>query len=131
MKAKTNWLDRGYGVVRTPAMCLCLTEAEFHQALRECDEDPGGLNWCGRNGARVHLFTHDATPVAIVTIRDWEGEIPALVAAMLVHEATHIKQMYMDFIGEKEPSHEFEAYFLQWVSQQLMVEFARRMQERA
>jgi len=44
----------------------------------------------------------------------------AELAGICSHEATHIKQSYIDFIGDKNPSEEFEAYIVQMITQDLM-----------
>lgn len=44
----------------------------------------------------------------------------AELAGICSHEATHIKQSYMDFIGDKNPSEEFEAYAVQRITRDLM-----------
>lgn len=44
----------------------------------------------------------------------------AELAGICSHEAAHIKQSYMDFIGDKNPSEEFEAYVVQIITRDLM-----------
>ena len=43
-----------------------------------------------------------------------------------MHEAVHIFQRWCDDRGEHTPSHEFQAYSIQWISQELMEEFVRQ-----
>jgi predicted Zn-dependent protease len=54
---------------------------------------------------------------------------PAEVAAVLVHEATHVKQALMRSIGETQPSDEFEAYTMQRITCELFTEYSRRINE--
>jgi hypothetical protein len=49
-----------------------------------------------------------------------EGITGLQVAALLVHEAVHVWQLFRESIGEHGPSKEFEAYSIQAISQRLM-----------
>lgn len=59
-------------------------------------------------------------PVAIVTLNNDEGKDPIQVAALLVHEAVHIKQAILRYVGEDNVGDETEAYLIQRISQDLM-----------
>lgn len=50
--------------------------------------------------------------------------VPA-IAGLLAHEATHVKQKVMAFMRESEPSPEFEAYFIQSVTQFCLSEWLK------
>jgi len=45
-----------------------------------------------------------------------------------VHEAVHAWQEWCDYYGELTPGREQEAYGIQSVAQELMAEFAKRME---
>ena len=64
----------------------------------------------------------------VVALRGFHGRNPVEVAGLLVHEAVHIWQEYAERIGERIPGAEQEAYAIQAISQELMAEFARRME---
>jgi hypothetical protein len=69
-------------------------------------------------------------PVVIVTIDGAKAIVdndPIETAALLVHEAVHIWQFMLDVIGERVPSSEFQAYGIQAIAQELMLEFQRQM----
>ncbi len=51
------------------------------------------------------------------------------IACALVHEATHIFQSLCTQIGETSPSKEFQAYSIERITERLMREYARRLQE--
>lgn len=50
----------------------------------------------------------------------------AEVVAMIVHEACHVKQNCMRYIGEKKPSREFEAYAMQHITEALLTQFFKQ-----
>lgn len=82
-----------------------------------------------RSKATSHFFSHeDHGLVAIVCLDGWQDLHPIEVAGLLVHEAVHVWQEHCDSIGERSPGSEQEAYAIQAISQELMAEFARRLQ---
>lgn len=128
---KPKWLDR-YRAIRLPYMMLCLSRSELEQAVKSIkSEFPSGQSWCNPGGACVHFYVNEQPleQTAFVCIDPPIGMPGYEIAAMLVHEAVHIVQSFMEALGEKEPSKEFQAYCTQWVSQQLFVEYSRRLQE--
>jgi hypothetical protein len=125
---KTAWLDRR--IARPgPYLALCLSDEEFHAALRHIghkDRFPGVGKFAD---ATMHtLENEDGTTVCIVCLKNWQGKKPVEVAGLLVHEAVHVWQSYCIDIGEREPGREQEAYAIQCIAQELMAEFARRME---
>lgn len=126
---KTKWLDRRVACPG-PYLTLCLNEAEYRKAMNHLRIEGFGP-WIKSDVA--HATTHQCTnpknqPACVVCMRDWEGRHPVEVAGMLVHEAVHIWQFYADAIGERDPGDEQEAYAVQCIAQELMAEFARRME---
>lgn len=127
-KQPFKWLDRR--IARPgPFLTLCLTEAEFLMAMKHLNvADPPAWVNTGAD-ATVHYATNPKRDMAcVVCMRSWQGRNPVEVAGMLVHEAVHIWQDYAERIGEKHPASEQEAYAVQAVSQELMAEFARRVE---
>lgn len=59
-------------------------------------------------------------PVALVTMNNDLDKDPVQVAALLVHEAVHIKQAILEYFGEANVGDETEAYMVQRISQDLM-----------
>jgi hypothetical protein len=112
--------------VVTPYMKLCLSEKEYINAAKSCGMSLSHewvINGCG---ATVHNETIDHKLYCIVCLNVPDWVTPIEIAAMLVHEATHIKQVLMQSIGESEPSKEFEAYTMQQICLGLFDEYARR-----
>ena len=70
-------------------------------------------------------FTHPKEcdvihPIALVTLNNEIDKDPIQVAALLVHEAVHIKQAILACFGEDNVGDETEAYMVQRISQDLM-----------
>ncbi len=131
---KNKWLNRG--LVYGPHFTLCTTEADYRREVKRLTTKPDPNDapdaWCPPGRACVHtLDQHDKTGMACIVCIDVAGierdkTSPEVVVAMLVHEATHIKQQFMTFIGERAPSAEFEAYVMQNLTRSLLDEYARQ-----
>ena len=127
-----KWLNR---TLITSPFCygLCTSEREFHRELKRLGVPPE--NWpcflgTGPNSgadASTHHFESGAGHEAaiIVTIGNTQSRTKAQINAMLTHEAVHIWQAIKEYMGEKYPSHEFEAYAIQQIAQNLLQAFAR------
>lgn len=124
-----KWLDRRIAALG-PYLTLCLNESEFKQALKQLDEPPLGY-WIskGSDAAAHHLSNKNGEVVCILCIHVPDGKSPIEIAGLLVHEAVHVFQKYCQYIGEDSPASEQEAYGIQHISQTLMGEYARRIQE--
>jgi hypothetical protein len=122
---KIKWLDRR--TVIAPHLTLCLSEKEYLAVCKHLKvENP--TPWVA-SGARAtnHTFESDGRLTCVVCMSELAQESEGVeVAALIVHEATHIKQELMQSIGETHPSPEFEAYTMQSICQTLFEEYARR-----
>ena len=125
---RPRWLDRRIAHPG-PFLCLCLSEAEFHRALAHLKVPRSDWMGSGHSHATAHSFEapEGRGLTVIVCLQDAAGRNPIEVAGLLVHEAVHAWQRYADWIGEKEPGNEQEAYAVQAIAQELMAEFARRV----
>ena len=124
-----EWLERRIAKPG-PFLCLCLTQEETDHAAKGLTKWPLPFP---EFGATAHLFIKDGTntPVAIITLsKDAQETNSAIeVAGMLVHEAVHVWQYYAEKMGETRPGDEQEAYAIQAISQELLAEYARRLDE--
>ena len=122
---RPRWLSRE--VIAGPHMALCLSEREYLRVCRHLDfADPP--HWIGAGAARTHIFERGDRLVAVVCMGDARlDKEPIQIAALLVHEALHVKQHLFDSMCEHTPSAEFEAYTVQAIAQELMYEYARRI----
>lgn len=123
----SEWLDRAL-VVSPYHYCLCIDEKSFRKELKKLDlpkdQWPSFLA-SAQADATVHFFEHsNGNLCAIVCIRASKKHSKEQVYAMLVHEAVHIWQEILDYLGEKSPSKEFEAYSVQTFCQRLFESYA-------
>lgn len=128
-KRGINWLDRRISAPG-PHLCLCLSRDEYESAMRHLGVKQYGP-WINtpQADATAHHLTHDRGLSVVVCLSAWHGKDPVEVAGLLVHEAVHAWQEWCTFYGERYPGSEQEAYAIQGISQELMAEFSRRMEE--
>lgn len=119
MNKTRGWLDRT--LVQNPmAVALCTSEKEFVKKLSQIKlpkkDHPTFL--LPDAAATVHFFEVNDNKYAIVCLST-EGRPLNQLHGLLVHEAVHIWQVVKEIISDT-PSHEFEAYAIQSISQTLM-----------
>ena len=116
------WCDRD--LIRSPLYyAVVFTEKDFHRELRGLglprDKWPAFLA-SDHAGATAHYFESGAKKrCAIVCMHPQPDRDQVEVVGLLVHEAMHLWRWIREDIGEREPSSEFEAYSMQWITQQL------------
>jgi hypothetical protein len=134
---KANWCDRRL-VLLPCSFTLCTTPELFRATQRHLGVRPDKVAhlFACTNGARCTFFDDSDTvaplvrPAAIVTIdgqAQLENSTGIQIAALLTHEAVHVWQHGIELLGERRPSDEFMAYGIQWVTQELLEEFAIQM----
>lgn len=118
-----QWLSRN--LFKSPIhYALCMSEKEFYEELQSLAVPKGQYpSFMGSPTAHAtthHLLYKGRGQVAIVClVKDKKRTTPE-VMGLLVHEAVHIWQRMCQNIGEDNPSSEFEAYGIQWISQELI-----------
>jgi hypothetical protein len=117
---RSLWMDRD--LMLGPYLALCLTQAQYNQAMADLDiKDPGPMVKNGYSHATTHFAESPKGDLcAVVALSDTAGRTGIEIAGLLVHEAVHVWQWHHERIGEDAPSHEFEAYAVQIISQRLM-----------
>lgn len=125
-----EWLRRDVFVLPY-CYALCLSERNFHRELKRLKVDkkqwPPFLTTTHAD-ATTHFFAKlgNRDQCVIVTIGNQRRKVEAeQVYAMLVHEAVHIWQASKDYMGERYPGAECEAYFIQGIAQELMVSYKK------
>lgn len=125
---KVRWLERTYGQPGA-YLTLCLTQADFDGVMRHLKvPEPWPRFVASGANASTHYFADkEGGAATVVCLGSHEGRSAIVVASLLVHEAVHVWQDYLEGIGEKHPGWEMEAYGIQAISQVLMTEYVRRM----
>lgn len=123
---KPKWLERS--LITGPYYTLCLSEEAFRAELKRLGvTKPVAFILNDHSDATAHYLTADnGNRCCIVCLRGMEKHTGIEIAGLLVHEATHIWQDWCEQVGEQTPGIETEAYAIQWISQQLMWEYARQ-----
>lgn len=126
---KVKWLDRRIGAPG-PYLCLCLSENEYRSAFKYLKTSPVD-SWIknSTSHATAHFITSPDGLAVVVCINVDEGRNGIEVAGLLVHESVHVWQEWCALVGETRPGHEQEAYAIQAISQELMAEYARRIDQ--
>lgn len=130
---KTKWLGRRIAAPG-PYLCLCLSEEEFGAVLKHLKPKGTPENWVspGANATLHQFYDDEGVLVCVVCLQPRgrkDGNYTGVeIAGLLVHEAVHAWQLYADSIGERNPGAEQEAYAIQGIAQELMAEYARRME---
>lgn len=107
-----------------PTVYLALSRQRFENLMKGFEIEPEE-DWILRgSNATVHNFTVKGKAVSVVCIQDNCPKVE--FAALLVHEAAHIKQDVMDRMREDLPSKEFEAYLMQAICHDLFLQADRQ-----
>jgi hypothetical protein len=126
VKTRLHWTDRT--LVTCPIFyAVCTSEADFKHELKRLnvkEETPF------MSTTHAHMTTHhfgcDEKSLCIVCVGSLKGRLLVEIIGLFAHEATHIWQAVRDHIGEHKPGTEFEAYSIQWITQQLIESWAAK-----
>jgi hypothetical protein len=117
-----KYLDRA--VLVGPYLALCMQEKAFVREMKKLgiDEPPPFM---GKNGhATTHYFDNDKRGlICIVCIKHDRSKTREQIHALLAHEAVHVWQAFVEFINDKNPSSEMEAYAVQNIFQSLAIAY--------
>jgi hypothetical protein len=123
MKKGANWIDRT--LIESPySIGLCQTEAQYRHELKRLKvPNHKESEWIAsdKDGCVTEVIKSDGHGHCyIVSIRATKTTQPIEVIGLIIHEAVHVWQFIREGIGEDEPSHEFEAYSIQRIAQNLI-----------
>lgn len=123
---KPKWLSRRIAKPG-PYLMLCISEAEYQAALKHL-RVATDHQWMNSGAdATCHHFTTGIGGASVVCLKAEADRDPIEVCGLLVHEAVHVWQEYASLMGEQHPGDEQEAYAVQSIAQDLMAEYARRV----
>lgn len=132
MKAK--WLDRA--LVIAPVHYTIATNIDiFNDILKHLKMTPESDPLKEYTDARTNFYKYvgdDRNSPKITAVVYMPAELAKqrtmhAVYGLIVHEAMHIWREIKDILGESDPSSEFEAYSMQWIAHELMVEYDRQV----
>lgn len=130
-KSELDWLNREL-MISPYCYSLCLDEAAFEKELKRLKIPkrmrPAFLSNSHCN-ATVDFFEKRGgiDLCCIVRMRPPKDRIREEIYGVLVHEAVHIWQACREYIGEKFPASEQEAYSIQRIAMSLMVSYRDQM----
>lgn len=127
--SKVKWCGRA--LLHAPLYYTIATSEKHLKAELKRLDYPGkefGVN-AGQGATTNFLKNKRGETVAIVCLFDHSNSLTATLG-LIVHEAVHVWQEVKEIIGEKSPSPEFEAYSIQAIAQELMMEYIRQTKRR-
>lgn len=123
----SKWLENSISFI--PQYCLLLSEKEYKSKLIELNIEgatPFRINNSARACVKHFDNSTDGSPVCLVCLYDPTNLTVPEVCSVLAHEAVHIYQRMIEFIGELKPGDEFMAYSIQTIVHGLISEFFNR-----
>lgn len=118
-----KWLERDW--IRGDYLGVCITEEAWDKQMKEMGiKHPDPFVSQDANATTHFLKNSDGRRATIVCLRYEPTRTGIQVASLLAHEAVHVFQDYCDYIGEHNPSKEFEAYCVQNIFQELAQGYA-------
>ena len=119
---EVTWLERA--LVTGPYVTLVLNEKQYAAAMNDCKipkAEHGDWILNDHSNATMHSLDSPTGGICcIVAVRLEKDTDPNAVIGILVHESVHIWQKFKHYIGETDPSYEFEAYSIQNIAQGLI-----------
>ena len=127
---KTKWFSQSLLRGRVK-YALCTNQAEFDELLKKLKQQPEA---CLPNNeqALTHSFEKPGRakiPYVVVCLDITRKQAVEKYYATLIHEGVHVWQEFCEFIGEEKPSAEFEAYSIERIAYNLIMEYQRRVKK--
>lgn len=120
-----KFLDRT--ALRLPHLMLVTSEVQFRAALKKLGVMDNEPLLPAEFDAVVHTYSNSKGQTAcVVGIRIDRKRSWIETAAIIAHEAVHIKQRMLERIGEDRPGREVEAYIVQAATEYLLAEYDRQ-----
>lgn len=88
---------------------LCVGEQSLRSKEKELGLGTHGVS--GVYGSTIHIIRDNQPYSAIVYLDSLNGDNSEIIAT-LAHEATHVMQRYLEWMGEKKAGREIQAYLV-------------------
>ena len=124
------WLSKEVGI-HLCHWCLCLSEDALNKVQRQLEKEGRDFYLKFPSGGAECKFVYRDGRLTDCIVCLVETDDPIENAVSLVHEAVHIWQGFCDYIGEENPSKEFEAYTIQNITQRLFDAYKLALEQRA
>lgn len=126
--AKHGWLPNSLNIL--PHYILVFTAKEYRAVLKELGIKHTNFPFVesGANACVRHFETVGGgmdTCVVCIYESCLEQSVP-YICGMLAHEAVHVYQTAMEYLGEKAPGREIQAYAIQHITEELISTFFNR-----
>lgn len=123
------WIDRT--IIESPyCIGLCKTEEQYREELKRLKVgDYKTCEWIqeGKDANVSEIVENNGNcKCFLVSIKKKKDTKFIEIIGLLVHESVHIWQKIRNDMGEDYPSHEFEAYSIQNISQKLIDAYKKR-----
>lgn len=122
------WLDRVLHETRH-YYSICTSEEIFREKLLGLEipesEWPRWLNMDA--DATTHFRKWEGKRICLVCVNPKVEKDPIQIVALIVHEAMHLWQKELELIGEQYSGSEHEAYAVQSIVQELLLEYRRQV----
>lgn len=134
VQVKKYSLTKFNKAIYTPFRCvypvyigICFTEKAYLHEMKRLSVKDYDVWISPTAGATCHTFTTTSLHTFLICIDGIEAiknkRVLVEVYGMIVHEVTHVLQGLLEYINERNPGHEMEAYFMQTVSQYFFQEY--------
>jgi len=110
---------------------LATNQAEFDELLKYLKQQPEAC-LPNKEQALTHSFERPGkhkTPFVVVCLDITRKQPDEKYIATLIHESVHVWQEFCEYIGEEKPSAEFEAYSIEQIAYNLLMDYRRRIQD--
>lgn len=125
MTIKINWLDRP--LLFSPYIVLCLSQKEMEAAQRRLKVPANRRYDFPDSGATTQVYEKEGSNNACIVCLSKEVQKSAHEAqCSIVHEAVHVYQKAMEYMGETNPGEEIQAYCIERIFETLATEYRRR-----
>ena len=123
------WLSKEVGI-HLCDWCLCLTDEALQKVQSQLQKEGRDFYLKFPTGGAECKFVYRDSKLTDCIVCLVETDDPVENAVSLVHEAVHIWQGLCEYIGEENPSKEFEAYTIQNITQRLFDAYKMALEQR-
>jgi len=123
---KSSWMKLDLGLLPLK-LALCTDDERYQRFMSAIGVGQSTVWLQGGCDATTHQLQSPDNHLSIVVCVDAGHTLnPIEIACLIVHEAVHVWQFYVDYYGEDKPGSEHEAYSIQIITQRLMESYVEQ-----